>query len=254
MASTIEAEDASAIAQEAFAPIKFGEGPRIGVLGDSRCGKTEAQRRLIDEYMRRSPGPVLIADDKETKPQFRGQYFRDKRELESKRAQEHVPELGPYSRVIVLRGARFDREAGEVDPEEIAEVQWDLAQKNIPSLGVYDEAEKACAYGNFKKGSASTILWAFKRGGSSRVSSLWGSQETQDIPAAMFNQSSMILCFRMTGAPLRLLRERGYLEPKGSVELVIPTLPGDELPPEQRGYFVALRRGRPWDGKVWRFK
>jgi hypothetical protein len=224
MASKIEAEDASVVAQEAFAPIAFGEGPRIGVLGDSGCGKTEAERRLIEEYMRRSPGPVLVADDKETNPQFKGQYRRDRAELEK----DPIDEDGP--RVIVFRGTRFDRESGEIDPEEIAELQWQLAQKGIPSLGVYDEAEKACSFGSFKRGPKSTILWAMKRGRSSGVSSLWGSQETQDIPAAMFNQSSMILCFRMVGAPLRLLKERGYLEPKGSVENVIPTLPGDELP------------------------
>jgi hypothetical protein len=57
----------------------------------------------------------------------------------------------------------------------------------------------------------------------------------------------------MIGNPIRLLKARGYLEPSGTVENVIPSLPGDELPPEQRGYFVLLRRGRPWDQRIYRF-
>jgi hypothetical protein len=30
-------------------------------------------------------------------------------------------------------------------------------------------------------------------------------------------------------------------------------LPGSELPPSERGYFVMLERGRPWDRRVYRF-
>ncbi|HZC31078.1 MAG TPA: ATP-binding protein [Gaiellaceae bacterium] len=243
-----QAEDAAAIAAEAMAPIGFGEGPTVGIVGDSRCGKTEAARRLIAEYMRRSPGPVLIADDKEATPQFEGQCRRDKDDVEKN------PPDANGSRVIILRGDRFDVGEGEVDPEEIAEMQRELAYKfHTPSLGVYDELDRACEGGQFKR-NPSTIRWSFKQGKSSGVASLWGTQETQDIPAPIFNQSSMILCFRMQGAPLRLLKERGYLEPRNSVELVIPTLPGAELPPDKRGHFVALRRGQTWDGKIWRFK
>jgi energy-coupling factor transporter ATP-binding protein EcfA2 len=248
MASTNQAEDAQAIADEAWKPITFGEGPRVGVLGDSGCGKTEAMRRLIDAYQRRSPGPVIVVDDKEPQPQFEGQCRRDVAELESKPPDPDGP------RVIVLRGDRNDRLTGEVDPETAAELQWGLAQKKIPSLVVYDELDKAASGGQWRRGDKkSTILWAFTRGRSSGASSLWGTQETQAVPAQAFNQSSLLLVFRMTGNPLRLLGERGYLEPRGEVEKVIPTLAGDELPKAQRGYFVALRRGRPWDNKVWRF-
>jgi hypothetical protein len=55
----------------------------------------------------------------------------------------------------------------------------------------------------------------------------------------------------MVGNPLRLLKERGYLE--GGVGDVIPSLPGDELPRNQRGYFVLLLRGRPWNQRIYRF-
>lgn len=249
MASPIETTDGEVAAEEAWAPLAFGEGPRVGLLGDSRCGKTEAARRLIAGYLKRSPGVVLVVDDKEPRPQFEGQCRRDRAALE----REPLEEKGP--RVVVFRGERFDRVGGEVNPEEIAEIQWALAQKHQPSLVVYDELDKAANGGQWRAGEKrSTILWAFRRGGSSGAASLWGTQETQAVPAAAFNQSSCLFVFRMTGAPLRLLGERGYLEPRGTVETVIPKLPGDELPQNQRGHFVMLKRGRPWDGKVYRFR
>lgn len=247
MASAIESTDGQVALEEAWAPIAFGEGPRVGLIGDSRCGKTKAAGWLIKGYLQRSTGTVLVVDDKEPQPQYEGQCVRDRAALEK-------VTLAPEQRVIVFRGERFDRIAGEVDPEEIAEIQWAMAQRHLPSLVVYDELDKAAKNGQWVRGDASTIRWAFKRGGSSGCASLWGTQETQDVPAAAFNQSSSLFVFRCTGAPLRLLGDRGYLEPRGSVEAVIPKLPGDELPPGQRGYFVHLRRGRPWDGKVYRFR
>lgn len=238
--------DGEIAAEEALRPLSYGEGPRIGLLGDSRCGKTRAAQHLIQGYMKRSPGTVLIVDCKEPQPQFAGQYRRDRADVERNPPDPNGP------RVIVFRGDRADRETGEVDPETIADMQWQLAQKKHPSLVVYDELDKACNGGQWARGAnKSTILWAFRRGGSSGAASLWGTQETQEIPAAAFNQSSCILCFRLQGAPLRLLGQRGYLE--GGAANKIPTLPGDELPPEERGYFVLLRRGRPWDQRVYRF-
>lgn len=243
----MDGEDAAAAA---WASLEYGEGSRVGLLGDSGCGKTEAARRLIAAYQRRSTGVVLIVDDKEPQPQYEGQLRRDVDELR----RQPIDPNGP--RVVVFRGARFDREGGEVDPETVAEVQWALAQQRIPSLVVYDELDKAANGGQWVRGKRSTVRWAFIKGRSSGAASLWGTQETQAVPAEAFNQSSVILCFRMTGAPLRLLRERGYLEADGGADVgeTIRTLPGDELPKPQRGYFVMLRRGRPWDGRVYRFR
>ena len=244
MATITDGEIAASIA---FEPLKHGEGPRIGILGDSGCGKTEAMRRLVKRYLSLMPkAPVFIVDDKEAKAQFPGQERRDKADFISRK-----PSKEP--RVVVFRGDRFSRTMGEVDPEDIAEIQWGMAQMGKPSLVVYDELDKAANMMQWKRGDASTIRWAFSKGRSSGASTIWGTQEPQTVPREAFNQSSVIFCFRMVGNPVRLLRERGYLE-GGDVASVIATLPGDELPPNKRGFFVLLRRGRPWDEKVYRFQ
>ncbi len=239
--------DGKLAAEIALSPLDHDEGPRIGVLGDSGCGKTEAIRRLIAAYQIKMPkASVFVIDDKEAKAQFEGQERRDRLDLVQNPA-------FAKPRVIVFRGDRFNRELGEVDPEEIAEIQWNLAQHSKPSLVVYDELDKAVNMGQWKKGDASAIRWAFVKGRSSGAATIWGTQETQTIPREAFNQSTNLLVFRMVGNPVRLLKERGYLE-GNDVASVIATLPGDELPPNQRGHFVLLRRGRPWDEKVYRFR
>jgi hypothetical protein len=155
-------------------------------------------------------------------------------------------------RVLVFRGEHFSFREGQVDPETIAEMQISLVAGRTPTLIVYDELDKAANGGQWKVGDGSAVRWGFIKGGSSRASVLWGTQETQAVPREAFNQSTMILCFRMLGAPLRLLKDRGYLE--GGAGDVIPTLPGAATPPAERGAFVALRRGQAWDQKIYRFK
>jgi len=62
-----ETTDGRLAAEIAFGPLSQNEGPRIGILGDSGCGKTEAARRLVAEYVRRVPnGVVYCVDDKGT--------------------------------------------------------------------------------------------------------------------------------------------------------------------------------------------
>ncbi len=242
VASATAATDGEAAAAEALAPLRFGEAPRVGVLGDSGCGKTEASRRIVATYLRACPGVVLVCDDK-PEQQYPGVVRRGVDDL-SKR-----PTAPAEGRVVVFKSDPMSREA--IDPETIAALQWRLAMRKQPSLVVYDELDRAAAFGQWKAGKESQIGWAFGKGRSAGAASLWGTQETQQVPAEAFNQSSCLLVFRMMGNPVRLLKERGYCE--GGAEKIIPRLPGDELPPKQRGYFVLLRRGRPWDGRIYRF-
>jgi hypothetical protein len=216
-AAVASATDGEVASAQAFASLRFGEAPRVGLLGDPGCGKTEAGRRLVNAYLRSCPGVVLVCDDK-PEQQYAGPV---RRSVEDLRARPTAPADG---RVIVFKPDPFSR--AENDPESIADLQW-------------------------KKGKDSFIAWALGKGRSAGAATLWGTQLTEKVPAEAFDCSSAVLAFRMVGNPVRLLKQRGYCE--GGADKIIPRLPGDELPPQQRGYFVLLLRGRPWDGRVYRY-
>jgi hypothetical protein len=239
----------SEAAAEAWAPLGYGEGARVGVLGDSGAGKSTAEKELIKEWLRRAPGVAIVVDDKGPRQRFEGQARRDIADL---RAHPYDPE-GP--RVIVLRGDCF---AGyKVDREEVAAFAWKMIARRQPTLLVFDELKEACAGGQWK-GGAVWLPRSFSQGREVGLSVLWGTQDTQEVPAEAFNQSGRVLTFKIAGNGLRLLGNRNYLvtapglEP-GTLERVIPMLPGEDDPPASRGPFVLLKRGKPWDGKFYRF-
>lgn len=227
----------------AFAPLRWGEGPRIGLLGDSGTGKTHAALELVAEYARRSQGIVIVVDGKGLRTRFAGQ---ERIDYDDVTARPPAPE----PRAIILRG---DVRAGvDVQPEDAARLSWKLASRPRPftSLVVYDELTDAAEGGRWKE-KHSAIGRAFRQGRDVGISCLWGSQSPQDCPREVFEQSSVILCSRLAGRGLRYLHELDYLE--GGAADVLPTLPGDDSPPTERGVFLALRRGRPWDRTLYKF-
>ena len=232
---------------EAFAQLDFGEAPQIGVLGDTGCGKTTLVRHLIAEYLRRAPGSVFIVDDKELTTVYEGQQRRDREHL---RQQPIDWQLG---RVTVFRG---DVAHGQrVDLEEIAELAWARSARAKKTLVVYDELiagreDTLCKNQQWRSG----VKWvpqSFTMGRSPGVGDIWGAQDPVEVPTPVFNQSSAIFTFRLAGTGLQKLKERNYLD--GGAADVIPRLPGPPLPPSQRGVFVLLRRGQPWNGKTYKF-
>ncbi len=225
-----------------FAPLAWGEAPRVGVLGDSGTGKTEAERHLVAEYTRRVPGVAIVIDDKEIRPRFAGQYRRDTSEIAADK-----PIAEP--RVLVLRGEA--RTGVQVDQESVARLAWAMAGRRRPVLVVYDELSRSAKKGEWKRG-VEKLPTSFGQGRAVGISSIWGTQSPQEVPLEAFEQASIIICFRLDGRGLNLLRFRNYVQ-TDELEAKIRSLPGDDLPPDQRGEFVLLRRGRPWDGYSYRF-
>lgn len=240
-------EEALAIALE---PLTYGEAPRILILGDTRCGKTEIAKRIVAGYLARERrGIVLVGDDKNPRqPQFSGQLYRDPDEV-----RQRPPRAEP--RVLVFRGNQQEITGGSNAElyEAIAKYQWKLTNEGKdgrPSLAVYDELDRA-ASGQQWQINPSAIGWAYGKGGGVGAGSVALTQETEAVPREVFNQSTCVIVVRMMGNPIRLLRKRDYLI--GGADEVIMRLPGTELPPAQRGHFVVLVRGRPFNGKVYRF-
>jgi energy-coupling factor transporter ATP-binding protein EcfA2 len=235
-------------AAQVLAQLDHGEQPHVGLLGDTGAGKTTAARELVRLYLQRSPGSVFILDDKELRARFDGNERRDRRDLK-----EHpIDPAGPNPRVVIFRG---DPARGVMaDPEEIAELAWRRVAKGKKTWLVIDELiagrEELSKNCQWRKG----VTWvprSFTMGRQPGVGTLWGAQSPQDVPKDPFEQSNAILCFRLAGLGLAKLQERDYL--LGGADEVIPRLHAPPDPPEQRGDFVLLQRGRPWDGKIYKF-
>lgn len=224
----------------ALQPVAFGEGARIGILGDSGTGKTHVACDLIAAYLAASPGIVVVIDGKPGRSRFFGQERRDLADL-----QAHP--LANEPRVLVFRG---DPPNVDPDVEAIAAFCWGIVKRR-PVMLVIDELRDATAARKPGHRWISRVADAFTKGRSSRFSVAWGSQSPQDCPREAFEQSSVILCSKLAGKGLRYLRELDYLD--GGADDVLPNLPGDDAPPNKRGVFLALRRGRPWDGRRYKF-
>lgn len=213
------------------------EGGRVGLLGDPGCGKTTAAKRLARAYLERSRGLVLVADSK-GEAGWPGEYRRDPRHLVDE------PNAG---RELVFSPDAF----GEpLSLEAVARFQWALAARRCASLCVYDEIGDGARDGDWEEG-ATALPRVFTHGRRVGISAIWGAQFAQMVPRAAYECSSYLLVFRQAGNALGVLRRRGYTDEL--VEEVIRSLPGDDVAPKDRGHFVLLRRGRPWDGRVYRF-
>ena len=234
-------------AQAALAQLDFNEAPQIGILGDTGCGKSTATQRLIQLYLQKCAGSVLIVDDKELTTKFEGQQRRDVEDL----AQHPID--WQQGRVTVLRG---DVGRGQrVNLDQVAEVAWVRAARGRKTLCVWDELiagrEDLCKNAQWRKG----VTWlprSFTMGRSPGIANIWGAQSPQDVPKDPFEQAGAILCFRLAGLGLQRLKERDYLA--GGADKVIPLLPGPPCNPNDRGLFVLLIRGQPWNQRLYRFE
>lgn len=232
---------------ELMAPLDWGEAPQIGVLGDTGAGKTTLMRALVEEYLRRSPGWVLVIDDKETRAKYSGQERRDLADL---RAHPIDPN---GRRVIVFRGS--PREGIDADTEEVAELAWRRAARGRPTLVVHDEliAGRRTLVTNCQwRSGVEYVPKSFTKGRAAGVADLWGAQSPSEVPIDPFEQSTKIATFKLGGLGLAKLRERNYV--RGHVQEQIGRLHAMEVPPPERGDFVVLERGQEWNGKTYKLR
>jgi hypothetical protein len=214
-----------------------GSGDRIGALGDTGTGKTTLMQRLVDCYERRTGGAVVVVDDGGMAG-YQGETREDLAEW------ARVPVSGTR---VILVGNPFRGKCA--DPEQGAKAAWALAHRRKRCAIVIDELNDACRGGYWRKG-VEMLPSVYTKGRKYGLSVIWTTQQVQDAPREVFNQTTVIACFRLVGLGVERLRERGYLEgmPDGTLE----SLPGLDAPADEVGTFVLLWRGRPWDGRFYR--
>lgn len=227
---------------QAFARLDWGEAPTVGILGKSGTGKTEAARRLIRAYLRKSRGVVIVIDDKELKPRYEGQYFRDPSFIKP-------GDLKPEPRVVVFRGVPGQMIG--VDHEEVARYQQGFAARGVPTLCVHDEQSDAAKYGQWLAGSQSLLARQYVKGRVVGVGKLWLTQHPEYVPAEPWSQSTAILCFNVDDGTLRRLEKGGWVDER--LARIIRALPDGDVPPAQRGAFLLLKPNRASDGQRYRY-
>jgi hypothetical protein len=229
-------------AEKALSRLEWGEAPAIGVLGKSGTGKTEAARRLIPHYLRRSGGIVIVVDDKELKPRYAGQCYRDP---DAVAARPPAPE----PRVIVFRGD--PSRMVEVDHENVAAFQQGLAAAGVKTLCVHDEMSDAARYGQWKAGGRSLLARQFVKGRVIGVGKIWLTQLPQYVPDEPWTQSTSIVCFNVDEGTLKRLKRHRWVDAR--LARTIAGLPDGNVAPSRRGYFVLLEPECASDGTVYRF-
>lgn len=231
--------------REILAPLAFGEAPRIGCLGDPGGGKTEAARAVALEYTRQATGLVVVLDAK-------GERRFDDLPLDPPPIVRVSPaDLAgrpgpPGTRVVVARAPLTE----DIDPEAWARFVVGLAEGRWGSLTIHDELAQASAGASWRRGSV-FLPRTFVRGRSQGLGVLWCTTSPQDVPVVAFEVSDTILQFKTSGMAIDLLDRRKYL--RGIEPETIEALAGYPLPPSERGEFVLLRRGQPWNGIVYKF-
>lgn len=230
-------------AAKALARLDWGEAPAIGVLGKSGTGKTEAARRLIPFYLRRSGGIVIVIDDKELKPRYPGQCYVDTDEIARR-----PPDAEPRS--IVFRGV--PSKMISVDHEKVSAFQQGLAAQGFPTLCVHDEMADAARYGQWIAGKDSLIAKQFVKGRVIGVGKLWLTQRPAFVPDEPWSQSTAVMCFTVDeGVVARLKRDR-WIDDRLARQIARLPDPA-KTPPNQRGAFLLLEPECASDGQIYRF-
>jgi hypothetical protein len=229
----------------ALAPLDFGEAPRIGLLGDPGGGKTRAAEEIVKAYLAKSPGWVIVIDAKGER-RFDSIPVSPPPAVRSSPAHFTAEPPPPGTRVIIARAPLTD----DNDPEAWAHFAVSMAEHRWPSLTVHDELAQATAGVNWQRG-AKFLPRTFVRGRSQGIAVLWCTTSPHDVPVVAFDASDSILQFKTSGVGIQLLGRRNYL--RGIEHETIEQLKGYPLPPRERGEFVRLVRGQPWDGKRYKF-
>lgn len=238
----METVNPTKVTDEILAPLLKREGIRHLWLGDTRQGKTYANRVLLGRIIKRKlVDMVLTVDEKDpNSPQYEGHYLANTRH-----ARDAAPSLNPkQTEHIVFRGVAYRRDLKDkVDYTEMSVMSWHLIRLSPITL-LLNLDELADATNGHQDWIADETAQIYRKGGGIGLSVLATTQMPQLLPREAFALSETIGIFRMDG------READYLVRyrviTDEMAVVIPTL--------EVGQWLYFRKGGGgWDGNVYRY-
>lgn len=233
-----------AIAQ-IIAPFERGEGIRHLWLGDTRMGKTYANRELIKICVaRRLVDVVLTVDEKDPRrAQYEGVYRATPADLRAVPLSSREQQT-PGALHLVFRGIAHRRDLDEaVEPSEVATMAWDLVRLNACRV-LINLDELADATNGYQAWTGESLAQIYRKGGGIGLSVDATTQLPQLLPREAFGLTETIGVFRMDGREVSYLRRVRALDD--------PIL--DRIPTLKVGEWLLYKKGGGgWDGKVYKF-
>jgi hypothetical protein len=200
-----------------------GQGWRAITIGSTGSGKTYFQRKVVSLSAARD-SCVLIHDVKDKVPQYQGA-IRDS-----------VFNLGREpvkGNVIVFR---------HEDPERVAKLGWEMADRGATSTVVVDELFDAMsAPGHFAAKGKSCISEIFRKGRSKGISLLGSTQIPQTLPTVALVCADFKVVFRLDARALDYAQAAFRLS-NAQTETIRKL---------RVGQFVLVEQAADWDGAVY---
>lgn len=216
------------------------EGYRVGVIGETGCGKTSALKILLS---RRWNGITLIHDEK---PARVGQFH----DLKVKHATTDICSLnhlrGIDANTVVFRGDPMKRTSVPVDA--VAELAIQMAQMGIPVRLVIDELDRAVSDGG-KVLASQSVRFCITQGRALGLSVLWSTQMPMRTPAELLDNSSVLIMGRMGPKSANYLTDRQHFGM--SLTEQIQHLKGHYEFNDGPGELVIYQNGKKWDNRVY---
>lgn len=155
--------------------------------------------------------------------------------------------LLPGTNTLILRG-------GIGVPWEgvpAAEFDWKAVERGKAVLKLRDELVPSVANNGQWRPKHQRVQQQFIQGRSWKLSLLSCTTALRAVPLDCADNADEVWAFQTRGQALDVLEDREFLigVPSG----LLASLKGKGSPPEERGEFLRLVSGVPWDGVIYRF-
>lgn len=165
------------------APLRSGQGIRVGAIGVTGSGKTTSVVSFLD-YLAAAhlAHLVIIHDVKMPLPQFEGRIEHEADAVIARPPQQ-------YPATIVLRRNGLDHTP---DVEKAARVTLHASFSGVPTVLVLDEFSRATTRSG-KEFTAPSVEKILSEGRGIGASLIWGAQLPQRVPTSAYDQSAIVL-------------------------------------------------------------